>query len=197
MSRPIIEPSNPREIGNTKFRTSQLERRPAPTLSAVSEYAWASCTTSPTVPGPSALPVAIPWDSFSTTNTAVFSMGGSGDTSLTCGLPGSYLFEIKALFPDGVTGVAAVFFGTILNIDGSDGAWLAHNNLVYPGTPVCGASIGIRDFATAFIDQSGGFGPPKDAGVEMFNFCGPDCDLSIAYLKAVYVPSANDLTSVF
>lgn len=200
MSKPIFEPTLTREVATNKWGDQQLFRRPAiRRTSSGSEYAWASCTTAPTVPGPSALPVTIPWDVFLSTDTAVFDMpGGTGSTALQCKASGSYWFEIKALFVDPPAGVAAVFYGTVLNIDGSDGAWFAHNNRVYQPTPECFTDVGIRDFCTAFLDQPGGSQPPtKNAGVEMFNPCGPDCDLSIAYLKAVYVPSSNNLASIF
>ncbi len=200
MTKPLVEPTYPRTITQQGFGQRQLQRRPPipATGGSNSEYAWAECTTAPTVPGPSASPVVIPWDIFLSTDTNVFDMpGGTGSTALQCKASGSYLFEIKVLFTDPPEGVSATFFGTVVGIDGSDGAWFAHNNFVYPNPPGCGETIGIRDFATAFLDQSGAFGPTKNAGIEMWNFCGPDCDLNVAYLKAVYVPSSNNLTSIF
>ncbi len=104
---------------------------PDPGYSRGKQYAYASCTTQPTVPGPSALPVIIPWDIFLSTDTAVFDMpGGTGSTALQCKLPGSYWFEIKALFIDPPEGVAAVFEGSIVSsVDGSDGICLSMKKL--------------------------------------------------------------------
>lgn len=197
MTRPLFEPSTPRQVAGLSWGEDQLYRRPPiPPADAGGDFAWLACNTQPTV-GSGGL--SIPWDAFWTTNTAVFDMaggGGTGSSIVVVNQPGVVLAESKVSFFDVGAIVSAVIVGTALTVwDGADAAWFWTGDWIDNTAPtVASQETATKDFS---ITQTDGQTGTNGTLVRCARYDGSDHQINIAFLHLAFIPCSREPVEVF